>query len=347
MHRERDRRLAAAWPLQIRHGRNTLGATSEDVARHGLYARTSDPLPQGAETLVEVTLPDRGVVSFPARVAHSLPDVLARPLGRAPGMGLEISGEPPEAWLLHVKALEDATAAQHEDEPLTIVILDRDAAFRERLESNLRAAGFAARSAGDVATALETCRQVGPDILLADGRTQGSNPLLVLKLLSGEPTLADIAVVLMSEDCGEQVRLHAYRRGVRDVIPKPFTEEELMIRLRRVGARSGRGTRHVSLRGVLEDVSVPTVLALLEYEKRPGTLVLVHETRIGRILVSDGRVRRAELADAGSSLEALGALLPWHSGSFAFLPGTVEGADEVDMTISQVLLEHARVSDEG
>lgn len=345
IHRERDRRLAATCAVEATHATGTFHAVTEDVARRGLYIRTETPVPRGDAAVMAVTLPDRSVVSLDVTVAHVLEPASARALGRSPGMGVELTGEPPAAWLKFIEGLE-ATALRDE-RPLSIVILDRSAPLRERLETNLLAGGFEARAAADVASALELCRNESPDILLADGRSQGSNPLLVLKLLAGDPEIADIAVVLMSEDADDLVRVQAYRRGVRDYIPKPFTDEELMIRLRRVGARAGRRPRHVSLRGVLEDVAVPTVLSLLEYEKRPGILVLAREQQIGRIHVSDGRVRRAELADTANSQEALGALLHWKHGSFAFLPGTFAAEAEMDQTISSLLLDLARVEDEN
>lgn len=353
IHRERDRRLAATCAVEVHHfpdgsashGSGVILAHTEDVARHGLYVRTENPLARGEEAVVAVTLPDRTTVSFPARVAHVLDPDAARALGRSPGMGMQVTGEPPHAWKDFIESLE--IAAQRIERPLSIAILDRSAPLRERLETSLRAGGFEAHAVGDVAGTLELCRKEAPDILLADGRTQGSNPLLIMKLLSSESDLSDIAVVLMSEEAGDLARVQAYRRGVRDFIPKPFTDEELMIRLRRVGARAGRRPQHVALRGVLEDVGVPTVLSLLEFEKRPGILVLAREQQVGRIHVSNGKVKRVELPGAPSPQEALDSLLQWRHGSFAFIPGTFTGKADLDKTISSLLLDHARVEDES
>ena len=336
--------MAATCAVEVHHGDALLAGTSEDVARHGIYVRTETPLPHGTPASVVVTLPDRTAVRLQARVAHVLEPGPARALGRSPGMGLQVEGDPPPEWTAFVETLEQS--AQRTERPLSIVILDRSGPLRERLETNLVAGGFEAHAAGDVAAALDLCRTAKPDILLADARAQGSNPLLVLKLLSGDADTADVGVVLMSEDAGDLVRVQAYRRGVRDFIPKPFTDEELMIRLRRVGPRAGRRTRHVALRGVLEDVSVPTVLSLLVYETRPGILVLARELQIGRIHVADGRVKRAELPGAAGSIEAIDAMLQWKHGSFAFLPGATAGDHDMDEGISSLLLEHARVHDE-
>jgi CheY-like chemotaxis protein/Tfp pilus assembly protein PilZ len=344
IHRERDRRLQATCAVEVRHDGGLLLALTEDVARRGMYLRTDKPLTAGTEAAMIVALPERPSVGFIGRVMHVLPPEAARALGRSPGMGVQIEGEVPPGWLAFVESLE--AAAQRDERPLAVVILDRSAPLRERLKTNLIAGGFEAHEAADVAAALELCRSQRPDVLLADAKAQGANPVLVLKLLAAESETSDIPVMLMSEDAGDMMRLQAYRRGVRDFIPKPFTDEELMIRLRRVGARTGRRTRHVSLRGVLEDVGVPTVLSLLEFEKRPGILVLAKETQVGRIHVTDGRVKRVELPGTEGSSAALSELLGWRSGSFAFLPGFVPPPHELDEPISGLLLEHARVEDE-
>lgn len=345
-HQERERRLTVACPVEVHHGGGVLSATTQDVAHHGLYVRTKEALASGDEAIAAVTLPDRAVVSFPVRVAHVLTELAAQSLGRVAGMGLEIEGAVPHAWEAFVSGLEIEADSIPEVRPMTLVILDKNAALRERLETNLVAGGFEAHAAGDVASALELCRTHAPDILVADARTQGSNPVLVVKFLASEPELADIPVVLLADDASDLLRLQAYRRGIRDVVPKPFTDEELMIRLRRLGTRGGRPSLHVSLRGVLEDVGVPTLLSLLEFEKKPGTLVLAHESQVGRIVVAKGRVLRASLAGYADSPSALRALLEWTSGSFAFLPGAAGNVDEIGMTISQILIDTARESDE-
>ncbi len=347
MKNDRDKRLAATCPVEVRHASGVLSATTTDVTRHGLYVPTAEAVGAGTKAAVTVTLPNRSQVSFSAHVAHVLDEPTARMVGRSPGIGLEMDGAPPAGWLDFVASLEQGMSGPIEDEPLAIVILDRSEPLRERLVNNLNTAGFDARAEESLAAAVKACRDRVPDILLADTQAQGSNPLLVLKLLSSEPSLSDVAVVLMGEDADATLRAQAFRRGVRDFIPKPFTDEELMIRLRRVGPREGRAGRHVSLRGVLDDIGVPTVLSLLEYEKKPGSLVLARESVVGKIFVSGGRVMRAELEGAPDSMQALSTLLTWRHGSFAFLPGPVSGPEDVGTAISALLLEFARVSDEG
>ena len=65
----------------------------------------------------------------------------------------------------------------------------------------------------------------------------------------------------------------AYRLGVRDFIPKPFTMAELNIRLRRILRE--RTATHIAqrtvLRGNIAGIGMSTLLSLLEYErKHPG-----------------------------------------------------------------------------
>jgi len=50
--------------------------------------------------------------------------------------------------------------------------------------------------------------------------------------------------------------------------------------------------------------------------------------------------------DASRQRLRLMQLLDWEAGSFEFSPCAIGGRDELQTTVTQLLLEHARVSDE-
>ena len=129
-------------------------------------------------------------------------------------------------------------------------------------------------------------------------------------------------------------------------IDKPFTDEELAIRLRRLATPRRNAGERVALRGQLDEISVATILSLLEFERKSGVLVALHGPDAARAFIADGRVVRVESSLPGNSLERLHDLLSWPEGSFEFISGEVVGHDEIGIATSQLLLEHARLSDE-
>jgi len=347
MPRDRHRRFLATCPVEIGLPDGLLETVTEDVGHGGLYVESPTPLEVGQEILAAVRLQDGRRVPLPCRVVHALSEEVARSIGRSPGMGLDIIGEPPADWAAFVETLRDHQAPVVPEAPLSIVVLDCDLSLRDRVEPHLATGGFIVRGASSVSECVSLCREDVPDIVLADTATQGSNPTAVMKELGAEPGLADVSVVLMSDDSDAAMRLQSYRRGVRDFIPKPFTDEELAIRLRRVGPRGGRSAGRVAFRGVVEDVSLPMVLSLLEYERKSGTLVVMRASQIGRMFVASGKVHRVELPGHPESVAALYEMLSWRHGSFGFLSGTVAMPNEVNIPTQHLLLEHARKSDEA
>ena len=85
-----------------------------------------------------------------------------------------------------------------------------------------------------------------------------------------------------------------------------------------------------------------------ELEKKTGVLNLV-AGRTASIHIDHGRPLKVEItgAPAGrTSRELLGDLLDWTEGQFDFAVMQVGCPDEVRASLTSILLDHARVSDE-
>jgi len=151
---------------------------------------------------------------------------------------------------------------------------------------------------------------------------------------------------------GEDERLRGYQLGVDDFVPKPSRPEELVARTLRVVSRMGRapeaGTQKM-FRGDLEQVSLASVLSFLELEKKTGIVTIV-AVDTARIHIEEGRPLKAELdgeGPKGTSRQNLYRMLDWTAGHFEFVGAKVGCEDEVMATLTSILLEHARVSDEA
>jgi hypothetical protein len=111
------------------------------------------------------------------------------------------------------------------------------------------------------------------------------------------------------------------------------------------------GTARSVLRGELENVGLPTLLTILDMERRSGLLLIQRRGTLGRLHVREGRVVRARIEGArngqGSGIEAVFQMLGWADGQFELWQAVVEGRDEVGESTTFILIEGARRADEA
>ena len=328
-------------------------AESEDLSRRGVFVRTDELLPVGAPLEVELTLPDGAVFRVTARVAHLLPPSSARALGRHVGMGLEFvdSGDGTVSSLcdhlddlIHVLTPPPVTLPG----PCSALVIEPSAPLRRRIAAALEEAGFFVEAWASGGEALRTVAAHVPDVVVAAVRMPGVDGLGLLRSIASTPALLSVPVVLTTDDASDLVRLEAFRLGAADYITRPFRDEELVIRVRRAALGSRSGERETTLRGSLRDISLATLLSLLEFERKSG-IALVHSPgHLARLFVAAGRVVKIE-ADgiADDPVTAMMEILDWHDGRFELISCEVAGADELGMPTQQILLEHARRRDEA
>jgi CheY-like chemotaxis protein len=197
------------------------------------------------------------------------------------------------------------------------------------------------------AEAYSRCTDYTPDVILAAVDMPVMDGWTLVKTLAANPALRDVPVMLTSDDASDMVRLHAYRLGVRDFVHKPFTDEEVVIRLRRLAVTASQ-PKGSMLRGALGDISIATLLSLLEFERKSGILVVLRDVEAARLFLAQGRVVKVEGPGGDRSpFERMMTILGWQEGNFEFTGCEVVGTDELDRSTTQLLLEHARLDDEG
>ncbi|MCG5055260.1 MAG: DUF4388 domain-containing protein [Myxococcales bacterium] len=103
------------------------------------------------------------------------------------------------------------------------------------------------------------------------------------------------------------------------------------------------------LRGDLDKIGLPTLLTILDMEKRGGVLVLQKGNELGRLFVRDGHVIRAQLEgdDRVSGIDAVVQLFGWGRGVFELWQADVLGPDEIQRSTTFLLMEAARRHDEA
>jgi CheY-like chemotaxis protein/Tfp pilus assembly protein PilZ len=348
----REQRIVIRCEVEFERLGRLIQTVSEDISSSGVFVRTEELLAVGAVVELTIRLPEGPEFRVVARVAHLLTPAAARSLGRRPGMGF--------AFLSHENAGRERLLAYIEEivgdmppprlelpsQPFAVVADPRQPLL-DRLENALGSMGFETLLFRNGAEALAACNELIPDVVVAALDMPVMNGLALLARLKHKTVLAEVPVVLMADEATDLTRLQAYRLGVRDLVPVPFTDEELCIRVARAALEARRPAPEPVLRGNLSEISVATLLSLFEFERRSGVLQVRRDDEAARLFVDSGRVVKFEGADGqAGSVDKIMRLLDWKRGRFEWSPCEVPAGDDLGLQTQQLLLEHARVRDE-
>ena len=352
----REQRIVTRCEVEFERLGRRIQAVSEDLSIRGVFVRTEELLAVGAVVTLDLRLPGGQAVRVMSRVAHLLTPAAARALGRRAGMGfefLEHDNEGREILVAYLDTLSEELTSPRLDLPRQsfAIVADPSQPLLDRLENVLGVIGFETLLYRDGAEALAACQELIPDLVLAAMDLPIIDGLGLLARLRATPILAEVPVVLTADDATDFTRLQAYRLGVRDLIPKPFTDEELCLRVKRAAVEGRRAPAEPVLRGSLTEIGVATLLSLFEFERKSGILTVKRDDATAKVFVAAGRVVKVEVegpqvAEPASAMLRVMQLLDWRKGRFEFNACEVVAGDELGLQTQQLLLEHARLRDE-
>jgi uncharacterized protein (TIGR02266 family) len=333
---------------------------AKDLSKGGMFVATSRFLPVNAVVRVHIELPDGGgVVPVIARVAFVRDEGEAATARLPSGMGLEFLDLAEDslnaiARFVSERTLEvaDRTPPAPRSRPLEILVVDDVPEMREGLAEPFRARNDRVEVAPNGMDALAMCLRRPPDVLLTDIAMPHMDGWQLLRILRARPSLAALPVVFVTSHLAETERLRGFQLGVDDYVTKPFSPAEMVARVDRLVARCDHGgaVGKKTLRGNLSQVALPMVLSFLELERQTGVLLIVRPPRSARIWVAEGRPLRVEVEGATRVTTAqrlFSYVLSWEGGQFEFARQDVMGEDELQTSMTALLLEQARLTDEA
>jgi DNA-binding response OmpR family regulator len=338
-------------PVELISGGKKLRAVSQDLSPYGMFVRLSPPLPAGS--VVQVVISPNGQRQvMTGQVTHALSEVEARTLGRFPGIGVmfrEPMRPSEQAFLDAIKRILERHTQVRPRADLRILVADSQTRILERLSTSLDVAGFSVATASNGMEALGSCLSRAPDVALIERDMPVVDGLHVLQEMGRHAELASVPVMMMSQNATDLARLQAFQLGAVDFIPKPFTVLEVILRARRWARASQRDPERVVLRGTLSELNLPSLLQMLESEKKTGQLAVTRDQLVAWIDFVDGKIVRARSSEVeGDAREIVMKVLDWKHGFFELSAGSpAPGAIEVESSVTHILLEHARLSDEA
>jgi DNA-binding response OmpR family regulator len=350
--RRRNDRVVMNLPVEIITGGKKVRAVSQDLSPMGMFIRLSPPLPTGS--VIQVVISPNGQRQvMTGQVTHSLSEVEARTLGRFPGIGVMFRDpmRPSEQAFLDAigRLLERHAAARTTSADLRILVADPQTRILERLSTALGNAGFLVATATNGIEAIGSCLSKTPDVALIERDMPVVDGLHVLQEMGRHGELASVPVMLMSANATDLARLQAFQLGAADFIPKPFTVLEIVLRARRWARVRQHDTERIVLRGTLAELNLPTLLQMFEQEKKTGQLSVTRDQLVAWIDFVNGKIVRARSSEVdGNARDIVLKVLDWKHGYFELTAGVpTSGIVEMDTTVTHLLLEHARLSDEA
>ena len=118
-----------------------------------------------------------------------------------------------------------------ENQNATLLIVDDDAAARERLRDIFETAQYRVVTATEAASALRVLKGVRCDLVALDLEMPGVDGLALCKLLRAQPLTSKLPIIALSDSDDETRKVQAFTAGADDYITKPSTPGELLSRV--------------------------------------------------------------------------------------------------------------------
>ena len=120
-----------------------------------------------------------------------------------------------------------------------ILIVDDDPMIRRFLGALLSASGYEVHEAEDGEAALESAGSLKPRLILLDLILPFRDGFEVIQSLKGDPATRGIPILILSVKDREEDVVKGLSLGADDYMTKPFSTQELLLRMRKILARSG------------------------------------------------------------------------------------------------------------
>lgn len=113
--------------------------------------------------------------------------------------------------------------------PETILIVEDEPALRDTLSYNLKKDGFIVETVGDGRTAVESARNLKPDLIILDIMLPELDGLEVARIIRREMNTPILMLTARDDEIDRVVGLEV---GADDYLTKPFSMRELMARVK-------------------------------------------------------------------------------------------------------------------
>jgi CheY-like chemotaxis protein len=240
-----------------------------------------------------------------------------------------------------------------------VLVIDDDEWVGRLLAVALRESGYEVIICASAVDGYEKAVEVQPDCIICDVDLPDVDGFWVARKIRMASSRVSVTPFLFLSGLDDRdTRIQGFHVGADVYMTKPFRIDEVVAQ---VGALVQMVTRlrqsrksflsvpptDAAMVGDLSQMSIATVLTLLDMERRSGKLEISSKDEKATLVIVSGAITSATLGgDRRDPLELLRALLTWNSGRFAFRPDEAKATPAQDNSINALLMEAVRLEDE-
>ncbi len=249
-----------------------------------------------------------------------------------------------------------------------VLVIDGDDWVARLLADGLRDHGFDVSTCLSGGDALAVAATIEADCVIAEMvLPELDGPSVARALRSEKAPLGNVPILFLSNVDDMASRNAAFQAGADVYLTKPFRVDEVALQVRGLVAMSNRltGSNKVpipgssdtspesvsptvhAIEGNIAQMSVATVLTLLEMERRSGILKVNDGDRMCSLEIVAGYAVGGSIDDSKvAPLAVLREILRWKEGRFRFSPGSDGAIPSNRRSIGALLIEAVRLDDE-
>jgi CheY-like chemotaxis protein len=249
-----------------------------------------------------------------------------------------------------------------------ILLLASDEPTRAAVAGALTGRGYHITSFRDGEEALQHSLSDVPGVIILDVAATHLDIAGFVRTLRTHPESALIPVLFLGDQAPVEEKIQGFQLGSDDFLSRPVDPREVELRVAvanklREKAESALRPKGpdspdfsspgimTAFRGTLDQIGLPSILSLVDMERKTGMLVLVLDPgkEKARLYFHNGNVVRAnyDKKDKPKNAELIYELLARTEGKFEFRNMVVDAKDEVRSPTAHLLLEGARLIDES
>ncbi len=229
-----------------------------------------------------------------------------------------------------------------------VVVVDGESASRQALRDLLTPLPASVLEAASGAETLSLAKAVQADLIILTVTASQRDGFNVATALKQDPATAEIPLILLGAEGGDQTKVRALELGAEDFLIKPVKSEVLQARVRQTLRRKRPALSAAPLAsGHLQVFPLFALVQILEAERRTVRLGLSRGEEDGELIFVDGAIARAVQASRWGEA-AVYQLLTWRDGRFEVAPldGATPGQRDIVVPNQVLLLEAMRRLDE-
>lgn len=216
-----------------------------------------------------------------------------------------------------------------------VLVIDGDSAQRAELSAMLTGAGHEVEAAATAATGRLVARASRPDIVMLDLALPDEPGSAVCRAIRGDAQTSAAILLVLTASTEESARVEALEAGADDVVSRPFSKRELMLRLTALLRRRKRASsppqRTVTLGPLVIDADARRALldgSELDLTRREFDVLLFLMEGAGRVYTRETLVARLwpDDVDTGRVVDTTVKRLRKKLGAFSAMIQTIRGS---------------------